>query len=600
MIRISHRHVNQKVIPAGDVEDAPHLGKLDHISPEVFHEIPRMAPQPDRDHRLETDPEGSRIDFGMVTAQHSETKQSPNPFETGGGCDSHRLRKSIVRHPSILLQNRENGEVDSVEILEALHKSNYIRFLARSKNLLLKSKSSKNYCRFRDRFSESEFENQITNKTGGPMKFDLLSTRDIAAIDALKQHYGGATAISEAIRDRRDLATRLQLLENQGYGEMMADATRLVDRFAKIEEFEGSLESSYRSDFGIATSQVSGFQGAKVTHRSMVQMAESAGTDDPCWVPSEFISVVALTENYVYSGDLMATLTMAENIMGASKFCSTNLIGTPLPSHRFATLESITGKTFETMDLGNGMSQIILKNMGTAFGNLGGVEVANDNHLVYLDGVIRAAMETGNDFFLNPSWSSIIAACYFARDIPNLRFKVSMLLSTQNLMQFRMLLNIMSTYLRDDQASPIYEINIGNGVSPENFILCSEELDRSGIRGLSLAAHLRINPDLGLPDFDWTDNAFKVLENGTNLTFKYESDGTARDFDTMEAYFMPEEERAKVADTIGDVIYYKSLRASMDGREMMRRGIRTRFGAASYRANAPADPTHGDMEAAAV
>ncbi len=110
----------------------------------------------------------------------------------------------------------------------------------------------------------------------------------------------------------------------------------------------------------------------------------------------------------------------------------------------------MTGKTFERVDLGDGMSQIVLKNMGTAFGNLGGVEVANDNHLVYLDGIIRAALETGNDFFLNPSWSSIIAGCYFARDIPNLRFKVSMLLSTQNLMQFRMLLNIMSTYLRSD------------------------------------------------------------------------------------------------------------------------------------------------------
>ena len=58
--------------------------------------------------------------------------------------------------------------------------------------------------------------------------------------------------------------------------------------------------------------------------------------------------------------------------------------------------------------------------MGTAFGNLGGVEVANDNHLVYLDGVTRAAMETGGDFFLNPVWSTIIAACYYGRDIPNL------------------------------------------------------------------------------------------------------------------------------------------------------------------------------------
>ncbi len=414
------------------------------------------------------------------------------------------------------------------------------------------------------------------------MKFDLLSGDDLQAIDALKEHYGGADTIGAAIHERRDLLTRKRVLAEKGFGEMITDAERLVQEFAKIGDFEREINPTYRDDFGVATAQVSGFQGAKVTHRAMQRMAESAAAGEPCWAPSEFISVVALTEHYVYSGDLMATLTMTEDIMGASKFCSTNLIGTPLPPHRFRTLEEVTGKTFETADLDDGTAQIILKNMGTPFGNLGGVEVANDNHLVYLDGITRAALETGSDFFLNPSWSSIIAACYFGRDIPNLHFKISMLLSTQNLMQLRMLMNIMSEYLRDDHTTPIYEINIGNGVSPENFILCAEELGRSGIKGVSLAAHLRINPDLGIADFDWTDNAFKVLESGTDLTFKYESDGTARELDTMGAYFLSDDERDEAAEKIGDVIYYKALRASKDGREMMRRGIRTRFGGASY------------------
>ncbi len=414
------------------------------------------------------------------------------------------------------------------------------------------------------------------------MKFDLLSGDDLQAIDALKEHYGGADTIGAAIQERRDLSTRKRVLAEKGFGEMITDAERLVQEFAKIGDFEREINPTYRDDFGVATAQVSGFQGAKVTHRAMQRMAESAAAGEPCWAPSEFISVVALTEHYVYSGDLMATLTMTEDIMGASKFCSTNLIGTPLPPHRFRTLEEVTGKTFETADLDDGTAQIILKNMGTPFGNLGGVEVANDNHLVYLDGITRAALETGSDFFLNPSWSSIIAACYFGRDIPNLHFKISMLLSTQNLMQLRMLMNIMSEYLRDDHTTPIYEINIGNGVSPENFILCAEELGRSGIKGVSLAAHLRINPDLGIADFDWTDNAFKVLESGTDLTFKYESDGTARELDTMGAYFLSDDERDEAAEKIGDVIYYKALRASKDGREMMRRGIRTRFGGASY------------------
>ncbi|MCK5376446.1 MAG: hypothetical protein KAJ97_05150, partial [Acidobacteria bacterium] len=215
------------------------------------------------------------------------------------------------------------------------------------------------------------------------MKFELLSGSDLQAIDALKEHYGGAQTIVDSIRQKRDLETRKQILAEKGYGGMIEDAERLVQQFSRIGDFERALSPTYRDDFGTATAQVSGFQGARVTHRAMQRMAESAGTDEPCWTPSEFISVVALTEHYVYSGDLMATLTMAENIMQASKFCSTNLIGTPLPASRFQTLEGVTGKTFETADIGDGMAQIILKNMGTAFGNLGGVEVANDNHLVY-------------------------------------------------------------------------------------------------------------------------------------------------------------------------------------------------------------------------
>ncbi|MCD4751217.1 MAG: hypothetical protein K8R59_17725 [Thermoanaerobaculales bacterium] len=414
------------------------------------------------------------------------------------------------------------------------------------------------------------------------MKFALLSDADHKAIDALKVHYGGATAIGAAIAEKRNFERRKQILADKGFGEMIADAERLVGLFPKIGPFEEKIGFSPDLSKGVATAQVSGFQGAPVTHHAMKRFAESAGSDEPCWVASEMISVVALTEHYVYSGDLMATLCMAENIMKASKFCSTNLIGTPLPAERFRLVEAVTGKTFETIDLGEGLSQIVLKNMGTAFGNLGGVEVANDNHLLYLDGVIRAAMETGGDFFLNPSWSSIIAACYFGRDIPNLSFKVSMLLSTQNLMQLRMLLNIMNAYLRDDGTTPIYEINIGNGVSPQTFIQCSRELDASGIKGVSLAAHLRINPDLGIEGFNWTDEAFEVLESGTNLTFKYESDGTARELDTMGAYFLSDGERNELAEKIGDVIYYKSVRASKDGRDMMKRGIRTRFGASSY------------------
>ena len=103
------------------------------------------------------------------------------------------------------------------------------------------------------------------------------------------------------------------------------------------------------------------------------------------------------------------------------------------------------------------------------------------------------------------------------------------------------------------------------------------------IQRLSLAAHIYINPDLGMENFNWTENMIRVLESGTDMTFKYESDGTAREMDTMEAYFLSDEERNAAADKIGEVIFYKSLRATKDGMDLMKRGIRTEYGASAYR-----------------
>ncbi|MCD4769560.1 MAG: hypothetical protein K8R35_05275, partial [Bacteroidales bacterium] len=136
--------------------------------------------------------------------------------------------------------------------------------------------------------------------------------------------------------------------------------------------------------------------------------------------------------------------------------------------------------------------------------------------------------------------------------------------------------------LRDDNTTPIFEINIGNGATAETFIQCARELDESGIRGVSLAAHIFINPDLGMPGFNWTENAFNVLESGTNLTYKYESDGTARELDTMGTYFLSDDERNEIADKIGDIIFYKALQSSRDGIKMMKRGIKPVFGITSY------------------
>ena len=410
------------------------------------------------------------------------------------------------------------------------------------------------------------------------MHFKLLSDKDLKAMDALLDSYGGAKEISEKIESMRDYETRKRIAGEKEFGEMLEKAEGYTKNFAKVEDFVEKIGIAVTKP-GICTTQVSGFQGARPTFDCLKRIAENGGV----LFPTEMISVVALTENYVYSGDLLSTLTMAENILGASKFCSANLIGTPLPEERFARVEKVTGEKFERKDVGNGLSQIILKNMGTAFGNFGGVEVGNNNHLIYLDGITRAALATGANFFLNPSWSTIVAACYYAREIPNLSFKISMLLSTQNAIQLRMLLNIFKEYLRSDGTTPIYEINIGNAATAETFVECFDELEASGLPKIYLAAHIRINPDLGMADFNWTESAFKVLDAGRDLTIKYESDGESRPYDTMEAYFLSDEERNEKAELIGDVIYHKCIRCDKDAKEIMRKGHETKFARVSYR-----------------
>jgi len=410
------------------------------------------------------------------------------------------------------------------------------------------------------------------------MHFKLLSQKDTKAMDALIESYGGAKEITRKIDKVRDYETRKRIAGNKGFGNVLEKAEGYTQKFAKVEDYIEKNNIRF-TKAGTCTTQVSGFQAGPVTLDCLRRVAENGRV----LFPTEMISVVPMTESYVYSGDLLATLAMAENILGASKFCSTNLIGTPLPEERFARIEKVTGEKFERRDLGNGLSQIILKNMGTAFGNFGGIEVGNNNHLVYLDGVTRAALETGGNFYLNPSWSTIVAACYYAREIPNLSFKISMLLSTQNAIQLRMLMNIFKEYLRDDGTTPIYEINIGNAATAETFIQCSEELRASGLPRVLCAAHLRINPDLGMADFDWTESAFKVLEAGTDVTIKYESDGTARPYDTMAAYFLSDEERNEKAELIGDVIYHKCVRCDQDAKEIMHRGHKALFAKISYR-----------------
>ncbi|HLD36817.1 MAG TPA: hypothetical protein VJC37_08850 [Planctomycetota bacterium] len=397
-------------------------------------------------------------------------------------------------------------------------------------------------------------------------KTQFLSKPERKAIDKLKSSYGGTKKIAQAINEKRTYESRRKVADKKGFGKFINEAEEFAKSFPKVDTFNKKNNIKVLRK-GVATTQVSAWQGYKVTHNCMKRLANNGSI----FLPDEMISVMPMTDEYVYGGDLLTTLAMCENIMGG-KFCSTSLLGVPLPAHRFDRIKKVTGAALDTVDAGNGIKQLRMNNMGTVFGNLCGIEVGNDNHLVYLDSITRAALETGNNFFLNPSWSTITAGCYYGYDIPNLSFKISCFMGLHNLIQFRVLLGILKEFQRRDKTTPVREINLGNAINAEKFMICKDMVKAAKIKNLSLTAHIAINSDLGAKDYNWFNNALKVLDKGYDMTLKYESDGSCCSDDTVGSYFLSKEDREIKSEILGDVLYKKVLRCDQDAKKLLKLG----------------------------
>jgi hypothetical protein len=149
VVGVAHGHVNQEIVTPGHVENASNLRQLRNVIAEGVHDVSRVRPQTDRDHGLEPDAERAGFDISVVAPQDPEAGESAHPFETGGWRHANRFGQTVVCDASILLQNHQNGEVDSVEMVFDLHEMNYIRFLDISRNLLLKFGKWKNINQYR-------------------------------------------------------------------------------------------------------------------------------------------------------------------------------------------------------------------------------------------------------------------------------------------------------------------------------------------------------------------------------------------------------------------------------------------------------------------
>jgi hypothetical protein len=106
------------------------------------------------------------------------------------------------------------------------------------------------------------------------MHFRLLSDRDLKAMDALLDSYGGAKEISQKIELMRNYNTRKMIAEGKGFGNLLEKAEKYVQKFANVEEFLEANEISFTKK-GVCITQVSGFQGARPTFHCIKAIAEN-------------------------------------------------------------------------------------------------------------------------------------------------------------------------------------------------------------------------------------------------------------------------------------------------------------------------------------
>ena len=95
--------VNEEVVGTGDVVHADHLGEGPCMESEAVDLVRCVAAQPEGDHRLEPDAEGSRVDVGVEAEEDPIFLEAAHPFRARRWSDTDDGRQLLVRPPCILL-----------------------------------------------------------------------------------------------------------------------------------------------------------------------------------------------------------------------------------------------------------------------------------------------------------------------------------------------------------------------------------------------------------------------------------------------------------------------------------------------------------------
>ncbi len=114
MFRVTHGHMYEVIVRAGEVEDAPDFGQGHHMLFEATDRGARVDGESHRHQRFERHPVNSRIDVGVVTEDGPRLLEAPHPREATRRCESDARREHLVRDPCIVLEMGKNLAVYSV------------------------------------------------------------------------------------------------------------------------------------------------------------------------------------------------------------------------------------------------------------------------------------------------------------------------------------------------------------------------------------------------------------------------------------------------------------------------------------------------------
>lgn len=112
---VAHTDMDEEVVGAGHVIEREHFGQVAQMRVETLDQPARMLLQPHGDERLQADAHRLRRDLGVEAEQGLGLAQAADPFQRRGGRNAHPFGEILVRQPSVLPQQAEQIEVDSVE-----------------------------------------------------------------------------------------------------------------------------------------------------------------------------------------------------------------------------------------------------------------------------------------------------------------------------------------------------------------------------------------------------------------------------------------------------------------------------------------------------